>query len=426
MFRAFVDEWLRGKMQGWVIEGIQGADLVSRMSAVTSMSVLRNNAPAWLTAASARVKERDTAGTNIISRGFERLYGAPARSPAVLSRAHAWAAERQSTAAAIAAAATAAQQAAAAAAGTALVEAAVAAVLAQGGGVAAIAAAALAAQATAASIAPATAVAPENADVSDASMELVGVVAALEASAHALEVPKMPRPRVHKGALRPGVGRRVAAANRAAEAVLRLDDDEEDEDEGEEEEEGKAAAAKPKRRRAPAKGKPKGPTAKRGGAAAAAAASAASSEEDDEEEHCSSGSDDGRSSSNSSDDGSEASLAMRSNRSRPVGKAAAGAASVPAAAAAAAVGTGTAAGRTREEHKIPRLWQAVQELATAGKLEQKGAAAWQKVQAMIAAVLLVCEAGDDAARADAWKGELARMEVAYKAGGAAITSCEVR
>ena len=249
-------------------------------------------------------------------------------------------------------------------------------------------------------------------------MELVGVVAALEASAHALEVPKMSRPRVRKGALRPSVGRRVAAANRAAEAVLRLDDDEEDEDEDEEEVE--AAAAKPKRRRAPAKGKPKGPTAKRGGAAAAAAASAASSEEDDEEEHCSSGSEEGSSSSSSSsDDGNKASLAMRSNRSRPVGKAAAGAAPVPAVAAATAVGTGTAAGRSREEHKIPRLWQAVQELATAGKLEQKGAAAWQKVQAMIAAVLLVCEAGDDAARADAWKGELARMEVAYKAGGAA-------
>ena len=248
-------------------------------------------------------------------------------------------------------------------------------------------------------------------------MELVGVVAALEASAHALEVPKMSRPRVRKGALRPSVGRRVAAANRAAEAVLRLDDDEEDEDEDEEEVE--AAAAKPKRRRAPAKGKPKGPTAKRGGAAAAAAASAASSEEDDEEEHCSSGSDDGRSSSNSSDDGSEASLAMRSNRSRPVGKAAAGAAPVPAVAAATAVGTGTAAGRSREEHKIPRLWQAVQELATTGNLEQKGAAAWQKVQAMVTAVLLVCEAGDDTARADAWKGELTRMEVAYKAGGAA-------
>ena len=245
-------------------------------------------------------------------------------------------------------------------------------------------------------------------------MELVGVVAVLEASAHALEVPKMSRPRVRKGALRPSVGRRVAAANRAAEAVLRLDDDDE-----EDEEEEEAAAAKPKRRRAPAKGKPKGPTAKRGGAAAAAAASAASSEEDDEEEHCSSGSEDGSSSSSSSDDGNEASLAMRSNRSRPVGKAAAGAAPVPAAAAATAVGTGTAAGRSREEHKIPRLWQAVQELATTGNLEQKGAAAWQKVQAMVTAVLLVCEAGDDTARADAWKGELTRMEVAYKAGGAA-------
>ena len=415
-FRAFVDEWLGRKMRGWVTDGIRGVDLVARMSAVTSMPVLRNNAPAWLSVGLAHVTERDAAGTNIISRGYERVYGVPARSPAVLAKARARAAERQSAAAAAAAA----QQAATAAAGAASVEAAVVAVMAQGGSAAAIAAAVLAAQAAASANAPAVVVPASS--VCDASMELVGSVAALEAPAHAAQVPKMPKQRAIRGTPRPGMGSRVTAAERAAGATLLLEDDTDVDDDSDDDD---AAAEKPKRRRAPAKARPKGPAAKRGSAAAAAAASSEEDDDDDSEEGSGSGggssseSSSGSSSSSSDEDDSAPQFVVRSNRSRPVGPSAA-------AAPAAAAGAGAAAGRTKEEHKIPRLWQAVQELATAGKVEKKGAAAWQKVHTQVAEVLLVCEAGDDTVRAGVWKGELVRMETAYKAGGAAITACEVK